>query len=331
MEPSIWNIGSLLATSGNYWQTFTLHTGIKLDIFSAIGDEHVTAENLAPKIGADLRGLRMLLNALSAMQLLKKTDRRYANTKAARKHLCKDSEQYIGYMIQHHSHLVPSWARLDEAVVTGKPVRSSQAAGEEAQRKAFLMGMFNNAMAMAPRLVETIDLGGRKRLLDLGGGPGTYAIHFCLHNPGLQATVLDLPTTREFAQATIAKFGLVDRIKFHAANFVEEAIPRGYDVAWLSHVLHGKGLQECHRVIRKTVAAMNPGALILIHEFILDNSEDGPLFPALFSLNMLTGTQAGQAYTEAQLMEMLASAGANKIQRTDFIGPTQSGIILGSL
>ena len=76
------------------------------------------------------------------------------------------------------------------------------------------MGMFNMAMNTAPRLVPLADLSGRRRLLDLGGGPGTYAIHFCRHNPDLQATVFDLPTTRPFALKTIERFGLGDRVGF---------------------------------------------------------------------------------------------------------------------
>ena len=70
------------------------------------------------------------------------------------------------------------------------------------------MGMFNLASLLAPRIAQAIDLSGCRRLLDLGGGPGTYAIHFCLANPGLSAVVYDLPTTRSFAEETIARFDL---------------------------------------------------------------------------------------------------------------------------
>jgi hypothetical protein len=109
------------------------------------------------------------------------------------------------------------------------------------------MGMFNIAMSMAPSLADKIDLSGRRHLLDLGGGPGTYAIHYCLKNPSLKATVYDLPTTRPFAEKTIEKFGLTDRIDFIDGNYVKEGIEGVYDVAWLSHILHGEGQKDCQR------------------------------------------------------------------------------------
>ncbi len=189
------------------------------------------------------------------------------------------------------------------------------------------MGMFNMAMNMAPMIIPQIDISARRHLLDLGGGPGTYAIHFCRHNPDLRATVFDLPTTRPFAEKTIKRFDLSDRIDFQAGNYLEGEIDGRYDAAWLSHILHGEGPDSCHQIIRKTVAALEPGGIIIIHEFILNNSMDGPLFPALFSLNMLLGTDAGQAYSEQQLRDMLAAAGAKEIQRIPLQTPNDSGII----
>jgi hypothetical protein len=191
------------------------------------------------------------------------------------------------------------------------------------------MGMLNLAMNLAPVLVPKIDLSGRRHLLDLGGGPGTYAIHFCMHNPRLKATVYDMPTTKPFAEKTIAKFNLQDRVDFKNVNYLEEEIEGVYDVAWLSHILHGEGPEDCRKIIGKAVSAMKPGGMILIHDFILNNNMDGPLFPALFSLNMLLGTQTGQSYSEKQIRGMLSDAGVSEIRRIFFESPNDSGIITG--
>jgi hypothetical protein len=191
------------------------------------------------------------------------------------------------------------------------------------------MGMFNMAMGLAPRIVPAIDVSNRQHLLDLGGGPGTYAIHFCLHNDALKATVYDLPTTRPFAERTIQQFKLADRIDFMDGNYLEGPVAGRYDVAWLSHILHGEGPADCRMIIQKTVDALEPGGMIIIHEFILNNSMDGPLFPALFSLNMLLGTESGQSYSEEQIIDMLAVAGARDIRRIAIKSPNDSGIIVG--
>jgi predicted O-methyltransferase YrrM len=271
----------------------------------------------------------MLLNALTAMGLLSKTQDTYSNTPSSLDFLSKDSPHYIGFMIVHHHHLVDSWSRLDEAVQTGNAARGRVSFADEEVRENFLMGMFNLAMNIAPELSKSIDLSGRKQFLDLGGGPGTYAIHFCLNNPLLRGTIYDLPTTRPFADKTVARFGLTDRIDFMEGNYLEDEIKGTYDVAWLSHILHGEGPDDCQMIVNKAVAALESGGLIMIHEFILDNTMDGPLFPALFCLNMLLGTDKGQSYSEAQLTDMLTGAGAREIRRLPFRGPNESGIIMG--
>ncbi len=323
------NPGQILEISGFYWKTCTLHGAVKLGVFTAIGKRAVTARELAKEMGVDRRSLEMLLNALSAMDLLVKRDALYANTPLAMKFLSKDSLDYIGYMIMHHHHLIDSWAQLDVAVRNGGPVRSRMAHSDGERRESFLMGMYNLAMSIAPRVAEMIDLSKCRRLLDLGGGPGTYAIHFCLRNPQLRATVFDLPTTEPFALKTIDKFGLKDRVGFLPGDYLEEDIRGEYDVAWLSHILHGEGPEACQMIIDKAVSALEPGGMVFIHEFILNNSEDGPLFPALFSLNMLLGTPEGQSYSEEHLRQMLTRAGAKETQRIPFQGPNDSGIILG--
>ena len=193
------------------------------------------------------------------------------------------------------------------------------------------MGMFNNAMLLAPRLVKEFDLSGRRHLLDLGGGPGTYAIQFCLNNPNLKATVYDLPTTRPFAEKTIAGFGLSNRIDFIDGNYVDGELKGCYDAVWMSHILHAEGPETCRSMIQKAVSVLEPGGIIMIHDFILNNTKDNPLFPTLFSLNMLVATDKGQSYSEQEIIDMLASCGAKELQRSSFCGPMESGVIFGSV
>ena len=325
-----WNAGKLLEVSGNYWYSCTLHAGVKLDLFSRIEAGDTTAEEIAGRLELDMRGVSVLLNALTAMGLIVKNGSRYANSSSGRTFLVKESPKYIGYMLMHHHHLVEAWSRLDQAVRSGGPVRE-RGVLDDVKRESFLMGMFNMAMGIAPGLADEIDLSGRRHLLDLGGGPGTYAIHFCLVNPGLKATIADLSTSRPFAEKTISRFGLSDRITFAPCNYLEDTIDGRYDVAWLSHVLHGDGPDECQMIINKAAATIEPGGRMMIHDFILNNTSDGPLFPAVFSLNMLVNTDKGRSYTEIQIREMMTKAGLRNIERLPFNGPTESGIVSGEL
>ncbi len=330
MDSKQWNPGKILETSGNYWKACTLHAGIKLDVFTRIGNENLSGGDIAGSLSCDKKGIITLLNALVSMGFLEKKGDIYSNTNTAKSFLSKDSPEYMGHMIMHHHHLVDSWAKLDRAVLTGKPVRTRVSHDNEETRESFLMGMFTMAMGIAPGLAKKIDLSGRTHLLDLGGGPGTYAIHFCLNNPDLKAKIYDLPTTRVFAERTVEKFSLTDRISFVDGDFIEDSkIEGSYDVAWLSHILHQEGPDGCRSIIKKAVSALKPGGMILIHEFILNNTMDRPPFAAIFSLNMLLGTPNGRSYSEEQLIEMLERQGVNDISRLDFAGPTDSGIITG--
>ena len=329
MEKPTWHPKALFQTSGYYWQTCTLHAGVKLDLFTAVGNERRTADEVAERVKTDPRATAMLLNALSAMGLLEKTADAFSNTPESLAYLSRESPEYIGYMILHHHNLVASWSHLDEAVSAGRPVRSRANFQDPEIRKNFLMGMFNLAMNTAPRLVPLADLSGRRRLLDLGGGPGTYAVHFCRHNPELRATVFDLPTSRPFAMETIERFGLGDRVDFAGGDYLTDEIPGEYDVVWLSHILHGEGPMDCEGIIAKAASVLTAGGLFLVHEFILDNTRDNPLFPALFSLNMLLGTPHGQAYTEKDLTDMMEKAGIGNIHRLHAKTPNDSDVLTG--
>lgn len=330
MPKTSWNAGQLLKTSGSYWMGCTLHASVKLDIYSCIGATDKNVRQISTLINAEIDATTRLLDALVAMGLLIKKEDSYANTPESAMFLQKSSPKYIGYMIMHHHHLVEGWSKLDQAVTTGRALRKSAShADDENIRESFLMGMFNNAMNLAPLIIEQIDLSHKKHMLDLGGGPGTYAIHFCKKNPDLKATIYDLPTTQPFAENIINRFAMKDRINFIAGNYINNDIPGSYDAVWLSHILHGEGPADCEKLIASAVSALTPGGLILIHDFILNDTMDSPVFPALFSLNMLIGTKNGRAYADKEIRDMLIKSGVANIRRIHMDMPNDSGVIAG--
>ena len=325
-----WTIGDLLSTSTAYWRGCALQAGVRLGVFTALDNKRLNLSDLTSNLQSDKRGTELLVNALSSMGLLVKEFEYYSNSVAARDLLSQKSSRYMGHIILHHHHILDGWAQLNEVVKTGSPaeVRSY---GEETERESFLMGMFNLAMGIAPQLASQVDLKGRKLLLDLGGGPGTYAIHFCLDNPELEAVIYDRQTTEPFARETVKKFKLTKRINFEKGDFNVDPISGGpYDVAWLSHILHSNGPDACQALINKTVTDMKPGGLIMVHDFILDNNKIAPEFAALFSLNMLIHN-SGRSYSEEEIVAMFENAGISDIHRHPFRGPNDSSILCGTV
>ncbi len=321
----------LLQLSGGYWGACALHAAVKLDVFTHLAAGNLSVTEISSLTGSDRRGMEMLFNALSAMELLQKNGNTFSASPFASEYLSKNSANYLGHIILHHHHLMAGWSRLDEAVISGGAVRTNSSKTEiEADRESFLMGMFNIASLSAPMIVPNIDLSGRIRMLDLGGGPGTYAIHFCRHNPGLNAVIYDLPTTKRFAEDTVDRFGLSNRIAFASGDIITDNIGSGYDVVWISQLLHSEGPGGAALMIRKAVQALVPGGLVLIQEFVLENDKASPLFPALFSLNMLIGTPSGQSYSQHELTEMMAEAGLKDIKRLALELPNGAGIMSGT-
>ncbi|MFT5699966.1 MAG: SAM-dependent methyltransferase [Desulforhopalus sp.] len=322
-----WNVGKLLGVSSGYWRGCALQAAVRLKVFSILGQKKRTADEVAEDASTNSRATELLLDALSAMGLTQKEDRRYANTGFAKTYLQEDRPEYMGHIILHHHHILDGWAQLDKAVCTGQKI-DKRSYGADIERESFLLGMFNLAKGLAPQIAANIDLNGRKRLLDLGGGPGTYAIHFCQANPELKAIIFDRPTTEPIAQKVVASYGLSDRISFEGGDFnTTTSAEEAFDVAWLSHILHSNSLEECTQVIQKTVDALMPGGLLLIHDFILNETKDGPEFPALFALNMLVGTDKGRSYSDKEIITMMEQAGLTDITHHPFRAANDSSII----
>ncbi|MFO8085361.1 MAG: methyltransferase dimerization domain-containing protein [Desulfobacterales bacterium] len=120
MSSHEWNPGELLEISGCYWKTCALHAGVKLDMFSIIGEKELTAENVVEKLNGDIDGIERLLNALTAMELLVKNRGKFQNSDGAKAFLVKRSPAFVGFMIMHHHHLMESWNWLDDSgIITG--------------------------------------------------------------------------------------------------------------------------------------------------------------------------------------------------------------------
>lgn len=333
-----WTIREMLELSSMYWKTSALQAGVVLDLFTvleamAAEGARTDAASLARAVQSDERALGMLLTALAAMGFLAMEEDGIRVPEHSRRYLSRNSDEYIGFIIKHHAHIMPAWSKLAEAVRTGRATReaSSSDTDDAAERESFLMGMFNIAMHQAERIAAALDLSGRNRLLDLGGGPGTYAVFFTLANPGMCATIFDRPASEPIARNVVRRFGLEDRVGFVGGDFLSDALPGGYDVAWLSQVLHGETPEEAAKLVARAGKTLSPGGLLVVQEFVLEDDRRGPEHPALFSLNMLVGTPGGQAYTWSEIEAMLKAAGAVSVSRLDITLPQGCGILIGRM
>ncbi len=328
-----WTAPKLLQLSGAYWSGCALQAGVQLDIFTALSEGARDEQALAEQLHCDRRSFGMLVTALVSLGLLERNGESIQAPLPVLSLLSRHSSDYLGFIIQHHAHIQPGWTRLSEAVRTGRPNRQERVShtGDDSEREAFLLGMFNIARLQAEQAAAALDLSCRHRLLDIGGGPGTYAVYFCRSNPQLRATIFDLPATEPFARRIVQQYALSDRIDFIAGDFLSDPLPAGQDIAWLSQVLHGEHPANAASLVKKAAACLNPGGLLCVQEFVLDDDRSGPPHAALFSLNMLVQTEGGQAYTGAELTAMLAAAGAKEVHFLDVKLPNSCRVAVGQM
>jgi SAM-dependent methyltransferase len=133
----------------------------------------------------------------------------------------------------------------------------------------------------------------------------------------MRATVFDLPHVLPLTRQYIASEGLTDRVEARPGNYHTDDLGEGYDLVFLSAILHSNSPDENRTLIAKCARALNPGGRVAVQEFIVDEDRTAPPFAALFALNMLVGTAAGDTFTESEVAGWMADAGLSRVRRQD--------------
>jgi hypothetical protein len=332
MGQQSWSAPQLLQLSGAYWSSCLLQAAIRLDLFSALAQGPREEAELAAALGCQPRAFNMFITALAASGFLCRQPEGVCPAPGTLKYLARNSPDYLGFIISHHSNIMPEWGRLAQAVRQGglEGGRHTLTNPDPEERRDFLMGMFNVARQQAGIIAEALDLSGYSHLLDIGGGPGTYALHFCQVNPGLRATVFDLPATGPIARQVMENYNLSGRVDFMGGDYLRDPLPRG-DVAWLSQVLHGEGPARAELLLRRAAGSLPAGGLLCVQEFMLDNDRGGPVHPALFALTMLLETEGGQTYTVEEISAMIKKAGAKAVRLLPVNLPQGCRVLVGEM
>ena len=292
-------------------------TGYEMDVFTVLGEEKKTSAEVAQAIGADHRGTDRLLNALCALELLTKSGGKYTNSPVAAKFLVKGKPDYQSGLM-HTVHLWDSWTTLTKAVRNGGTVikRHINESGEE-WLEAFIAAMHARAKLEAPLVASKIDLTGVSHLLDVGGGSGAFSMAFARAKNGLRTTVFDLPNVLPLTQKYVEEAGFSDRISTAPGDYNEDEFGTGFDMAFLSAIIHINSFDKNQELVQRVSRALNPGGRIVISDFIMEDNRFEPMFGAFFALNMLTGTPGGDTYTESEIKNWMEAAGISFTERID--------------
>lgn len=301
-----------------FWEDKAFLTAVELDMFSAIGSERCTGEQIAQRLGTDQGATEKLLNALTAMKLLEKSNNQYKNTQLTLLYLDVQSEHYLGTALKHNAHLWYSWSNLTDIVRTGQRQRDDKKSKKNtAELEAFIGAMHANGMVRAPDVVNTLNLDDVKNILDVGGGSGAYAIAFAEQLPHAQVTVFDLPDVVPLTRTYVADAGLSRRITVRMGDYNEDTFGTGFDLVFVSSIIHSLNDKSNQVLIKKCAAALRKNGLIVIRDFFMDENKSGPLFSTLFALNMLVATEQGDTYTPVEVTSWLHNAGFTHVEILD--------------
>ncbi len=292
-----------------------IFTALDLDLFSAVGGKAWTVPALARRLRVNPRGLEILCRNLAGAGLLIKSGSRYRSSQLARRELNKKSPAYRWAYLDLLRNHWDDWSKLTRSVRLGKPVDDNDDPDEPAYRRRFTWAMHHRSLDVAPKIAAQVNLHGAKTLLDLGGGPGTYALAFLKRNPALRATACDRTPALAVAREIAATVPHGKRLSYLPVDFVKKPIPGRYDVIWFSNVLHIYSPEENQRLFREMAKALAPGGRLLIQDaFLHDASGLYPQEASLFAVTMLLFTDRGNTYSVRDTTAWLKRAGFAKVR-----------------
>ena len=179
-----WTVEQILEEARGFQPAAILHAAAELDLFTQLSSGPFTAERAAASLGADLRGLRMLLDASAALGLLDKRADQYEVPASVGKALSSRSPGNVLAMVQHQSNCLRRWDQLAKVVKTGRPAdRIPSIRGREADYAAFIEAMDNLAAPIVDSIIASLPLGEFRHVLDVGGASGSWTIAFLRRNP----------------------------------------------------------------------------------------------------------------------------------------------------
>ena len=306
---------SILKLVRGFMASRVIISAAELDLFTLLVPKPLTADSVADLIGADLRGITILLDALCALGFLVKTNGSYRTEPSAAPLLSAEAPASVLPMVLHMGSVWRNWSKITDVVLGNTVPDLKQGILDKENIKAFIGAMHVVASRAAPAVVTAVDPTGASRLLDVGGGSGAYLLAFLDAQPAMRATLFDRPPVIEMARARIEAAAMTERVTLVPGDFYKDELPTGHDLALLSAIIHQNSPEENEALFRKIHRALDAGGRIVIRDHVMSADHTQPLEGALFAVNMLAGTKGGCTYTFEEIEAGLAVAGFSKIRQ----------------
>ena len=308
--------GRIMELSSAFYGSSVLFAASDAGVFACLSAQPDSGlEEVADAVGGDLRAVRLLLDGCVAIGLLEKHDSGYRNRPDVEAFLVPGHPGSLHDAIRYNRDVYSAWGKLPGFVASGQPVEAPELhLGADADRTlAFVLAMHERAMAIGRALIPAVDLSGCRSILDIGGGPGAYAVLAARSNPEVNVTVIDLPGVTEIAETLVAQAGMTSRISFLPGSYHETDFPAEQDAVHWFGVLHQESETSIPGLLARSFEALRPGGRIHVMDMMTDATRTQPAFSALFALNMALTTEHGWVFSDEDMKQWLAEAGFERI------------------
>ena len=316
----------------NFWYSAILRAGIKLDVFCLLEGSQATAGEVAQRIGGSPRYVEAFLESCSVLGLLEEEEGKYCNSTLTSEFLVKGKPEYVGDHALHHTNTWASWGRLDEIIIEGKTLLPFETGYVDADTywNDYMIGQHNRATSgQALQLVKNVDLNGRHKLVDFGGGAASYSIALCEAFPQLNSVVVDRKEPLNIARPLVQEHGLEDRVTLLEGDFFETELDNDYDVALISGVVLIRPESDCRAVIDLAYKVLAPGGMVIVQDYMqIDPSPARKRLDTMEDLYVLVAFDPGAGDREGE--EVASWLRDSGFRNTKLIPlPTQLALVTG--
>jgi cyclopropane fatty-acyl-phospholipid synthase-like methyltransferase len=305
--------------SSAFFPPAIMFAAIELDLFTNLDAGPVSATTLANKLALDSAALEKLLTGLTSLDYLECEDQLYRNTAFASRALVRGKQDYEGDSALMSLWFMRQMSGLSEIVRHGySPETFESAVSESSGRACHLThAMDQVSRQYTTELVENIDMKGVRRILDVAGAAGSFAMALVKGHDDVQATVLELPNVATQARELIVQRGMQDRVKVKEGDFREDSFGEDYDLVFCSNIFHLCDPQLCNTLVNKAAAALNPGGRLVIKDMIPETDKSMPQHMAMFSTLIPAISHGGKLHDETAYIQWCITAGLEEPERID--------------
>ncbi len=297
-----------------------LFAASELGLFEALAQSPATLQALAARTGLTTRAARISADAMVALGILEREEDRYRNSPAAAAYLSQTSPADLRPFLRFWDKVsYGTWAGLADALASGPQTQVFDL--DDETQAVVSAGIEAVLIGPAQALAHGYDFGAHRRLLDIGGGTGSWSLAIARRHPTLAGTVLDLPVVVELARQRIADAAAGERVTATACDVTVEELPPGYDVFLVANLIHYWNPTDICLMLEKVRRAAEPGARLLIADFWTNSTHTEPVHAALMAGEFAVHLRDGDVYSVDEARSWLPRTGWRFVDHAPLAGP----------